>query len=301
MHKLIKIGKLVAISLVVTLGLTSCANGLFTGDKAQSEEQLLQGQSGRTLWESGLQHVKIVGQATSGSEKNDHPESLSNDNLRTLLASLYVTQSRFFKKSEVPLFSYSELQILTTALASGFKQAQPNEDINFVSIGKHKGAISKDRKTTTGRAFIRDGKLNIIFGLVQEVFYERDPSTGQPIDRRVHPLKPGKRSFDSKPAIRVAIDTGQANYRNPTTGNERSDWIIIDIATVLSTAKEQNTASGTSSVTPALQDDIARSKQETANLRKDMSNMKEVIFEMADEIETLKQQIDDLSTQGYDN
>ena len=295
MNKLIKTGQLIAISLIAVIGLTSCANGLFARDKAQSEEQILQGQSGRTLWESGLQHVKIVGQATSGAAKNDHPESISNDNLRTLLSSLYVTQSRFFKKSEVPLFSHAELQILTTALSSGFKQAQPNEDVNFVSIGTHKGAISKDRKTTTGRAFIRDGKLNIIFGLVQELFYDRDPSTGQPIDRRVHPLKPGKRSFDSKPAIRIAIDTGQANYRHPKTGNERSDWIVIDIATALSTAKEQNLTDGTSSITPQLQNDIARSKQETANLRKDMSNMKEIIFEMADEIETLKQQIDDLS------
>jgi len=296
MYKSLKIGQTLAISLLLTIGLTACGGGMFSRDKAVTEEQILQAQEGRTLWESGLQYVKIVNQTMSGAPKNNHPDSLSSDEVRTLLSSLYITESRFFKKTEVPLFARAELQVLGTALSSAFKQAQDNEDVNFVSIGMHKGAIAKERKTTTGRAFINDGKLNIIFGLIHDPFSDKDISTGQPIDRRIHPLKPGKRSFDSKPNTRVALDSGQANYYDPKTSDERTDWVVIDIATVLSRANTQQ-ASDSSTVTPKLRDDIARSKQETANLRKDMSSMKEIIFEMTDEIELLKQEVEALKLQ----
>jgi len=273
--------------------LTACGGGsMFTRDKAPTEADVLLGQKGRTLWESKLQYVKIVDQDTAALA-NEHPETITADEMRTVLSSLYVIKKGIFKATEEPLFARSELQILSAALSSGLGQLESNEDLTFVSIGKHKGAIAKEDKTVSGRVFISGGRLNIIFGLVHENFREIDIATGQPIDRRIHPLLPGKRSFDSEPQTRIALDSGQANYLDSNTGEERTDWIVIDIATVLATAKERDTGD-TSSVTPELLEDVARSKQDSRTLRQDVGKMKEIIFEMSDEIDRLKREIDDL-------
>jgi hypothetical protein len=74
---------------------------------------------------------------------------------------------------------------------------------------------------------------------------------------------------------------------------ERTDWIVIDIATVLAEAKNRKSGDD-GTVSPELLEDVARNKQETGNLRDDVSGMKEIIFEMSDEIERLKKQIEDM-------
>jgi len=292
MRKIVKLGRVIVISMLITSGLTACGGGLFKADKEPTEDDILLGQSGRTLWESGLQYVKVVNRDVVGGA-NEHPESLTSDQMRTVLSSLYVVEEKLFKTREAPLFARSELQILSTALSSGFGQVQSNEDINFVSIGSHSGSIAKEKKTTTGRVFISDGRLNIIFGLVHEIYRKKDIATGAEIDRRLYPLLPGKRSFDSNPAVRVALDKGQSYYLDPKTGEERSNWIVIDIATILATAKERK-AVNTGSVTPELLEDVARSKQDAANLRHDVGSMKEIIFEMSEEIDNLKKQLETL-------
>lgn len=289
MRKIVKLGSTIAISMVLAGGLTACG-GMFTPDEPLTESELLQGQEGRILWEAGLQYVKLVGR-DSGSLANEHPESLTSEQMRTVLGSLNVIESGLFKVEEVPLFSSSELVILSTAIANGLTQASPNDDVNFVSVGTHKGGLAKERKTTTGRVFISGGRLNIIFGLVHELYRDKDIATGQEIDRRVNPLLPGKRSFDSEPDSRVSLDKGQSFYLDPETGKERSDWVVIDIATVLQAAKERQTGDS-GLVSPELLEDVARSKQDASNLRHDVGNMKEIIFEMSEEIETLKKELE---------
>jgi len=291
MRKIIKLSGAIVISMILAGGLTACGGGgMFTRDKAETDAEILLGQEGRVLWESGLQYAKIVDRDVAGVI-NEHPSLITSDELRVVLSSLYVTQTSLISgKKEYPLFARSELSILSTAIANGLSQAQAEEDINFVSIGSHKGAIAKERKTTTGRVFISGGRLNIVFGLVQDLYREKDIATGQEIDRRLHPLLPGKRSSESKMPTRIALDSGQAYFQDPKTGKERADWIVIDIATVLAEAKKRKDGD-TSSVTPELLEDIARNKQDAANLRQDVSGMKEILFDMSDEIERLNQQI----------
>ncbi|PHS71534.1 MAG: hypothetical protein COB23_00755 [Methylophaga sp.] len=281
---------------VASLVLAGCGGGLFTPDKPLTEDEVLLGQEGRVLWESRLQYIKIVNSDIPGVI-NEHPEALTSEEMRTVLGALYVSEgSVLLGKKENPLFSRGELQILSTALSSGLGQAGTDEDVNFVMIGTHVGFLAKEPKTNTGRVFISGGRLNIIFGLIHEEYREKDKLTGQQIDRRIHPLVPGTRKFDSKPPIRIALDKGQAYYLDPETGKERTDWIVMDIATVLATAKERNGGANSGLVSPELLEDVARSKQATGNLRHDVSNIKEIIFELRDEIDRLNQQIEDLKT-----
>jgi hypothetical protein len=290
MRRMVNLGSIIVVSLVMSMSLTGC--GTLTRDKPQTDEDIIQGQEGRTLWEAGLQYVKIVDRDKPGIA-NEHPESITSEQLRTVLSSLYVSDSILLKETQFPVFSPSELQVLSATLPNGFSQAGPEEDINFVTIGLHKGTIARERKTTTGRVFMSGGRLNIIFGKVHEVYRDKNPGTNQPIDRRLNPLLPGSRNFNSNPGVPIALDEGQAHYVDPETGEERSDWIIIDIATVLAIAKERGTGDD-GRVSPELLEDVARSKQETGNLREDVGNLKGILFDMSDEIDRLKKEIEDL-------
>ena len=206
---------------------------------------------------------------------------------------MYVNESVLFGEKQAPVFSPAELQVLSASIPNGLSQAGPEEDIVFVSIGLHKGTITKERKTITGRLFMSGGRLNIIFGKLHEVYRDKDPGTQQPIDRRLFPLLPGSRKTVSNPSLSLALDDGQAFYRDLETGEERSDWITIDIATVLAIAKERGTGDD-GRVSPELLEDVARSKQATRNLREDVGSLKEILFDMSDEIDRLKKEIEDL-------
>ena len=290
MRRMVNLGSIIVISLVMSMSLTGC--GTLTRDKAPTDDEIILGQDGRTLWQAGLQYVKIVDRDKPGIA-NEHPESITSEQLRTVLSSLYVNNTILLRERQEPVFSPAELQILSATIPNGLSQVGPEEDITFVSIGLHKGTISRERKTNTGRVFMSGGRLNIIFGKLHEVFREKNPGTNQPIDRRLHPLLPGSRKFDSNPSLPIALDEGQSHYVDPETGEERSDWIIIDIATVLALAEERGSGDD-GRVSPELLEDVARSKQETSNLREDVGSLKEILFDMSDEIDRLKKEIEDL-------
>ena len=290
MRQFVKYSGIIAVSLI----LASCGGGMFKADKPETDDDILLGQKGQTLWEAKLQYVKIVNQDVS-SIANEQPAALTREELRAVLSSLYVTESLALGLREVenPLFSIGELQILSTAISNGLAQANDSEDINFVTIGVHPSALANERKTTSGRVFMSGGRLNIIFGLIHDPYSDKDKATSQPIDRRIHPLLPGSRKTDSKPKALVALDSGQSFYLDPDTGKERTDWLVIDIATVLKVVAERK--AGDDGVSPELREDIARNKQETSNLRHDVSNMKEILFDLTGEIGQLKQQIEKLN------
>ena len=291
MRQFVKFSGIIAISLI----LASCGGGgMFKADGPETTDEILLGQKGKTLWESGLQYVKIVNQDVSGVA-NEQPAALTSDDLRTVLSSVYVSEKLGFSQVENPLFSFGELPILSTAIANGLGQANDNEDINFVSIGVHPTSLSKERKTNSGRVFISGGRLNIIFGLIHESYSDKNPITNQPIDRRLHPLLPGSRKNVSKPRATIALDSGQSYYLDPETGKERTDWLVIDIATVLKTAKERAAGEANAGVSAELLEDVARNKQESSNLRHDVSSLKEILFDLTDEIGQLKQQIEELN------
>jgi hypothetical protein len=294
MRQLVRYSGVIAMSLALTTGLTACGGGLFERDKAPTEADILLGQEGRTLWETGLQYAKIVDRDMPGVA-NEHPAAISAEDLRAVLGAIYVNERLGLKRQDNPVFAPGELSILSTALANGLSQAASNEDITFVSIGVHPSTLAKERKTNSGRMFVSGGRLNIIFGLIHDVYKEKDPITNQPIDRRVNPLLPGTRKFDSNVHTPVALDKGQSFYLDPETGKERTDWLVIDIPTVLAAIKERQ-GEDNGEISPELLEDIVKTKQETGNLSDDVSSMKEVLFEMSGEIERLKRELEELKS-----
>jgi len=287
MQGIVKYSSIIALSMAMTVGLSACGNPF--SKKSSNDNEVVMSQSGPTLWESNLQYVRLVERDQPGT--NQHPLPINSDEMREVLSSLYVNQRVLLRTQQVPLFSPGELQILSSTLAQGLSRAQPNEDITFVTLGVHAGAIAAERKTNSGRVFIdSNGRLNIIFGLVHQEYRDKDQITGQDIDRRVNPLLPGSRRSDSRPATQVVLDNGQSYYE--VDGSERSDWLIIDIPTVLATAAERK-GQDTGALTPEMREEIARTKRQTDNLTDDVANIKEVLFEMSEQLEQLKQQLED--------
>jgi chromosome segregation ATPase len=72
---------------------------------------------------------------------------------------------------------------------------------------------------------------------------------------------------------------------------------VIDIPTVLATMAGRTAESNEGFLSPELKEDIARNKQETKNLRQDMANIKEVLFEMSDKLDKLQKELHTLKAQ----
>jgi hypothetical protein len=291
MRSILKITSAMALAAMLSVGLSGCGGG-----NPLKNEELPITSEGKVVYETGLQYVKIVKRDMEGVA-NDHPFSISEANLRTVLESLYVSETVLFKERQSELFSPYEVQILSRSLASALARAESSEDVTFVTLGKHKTALAEEQHSNSARIFISGGRLNMVFGTVRQLFEEKQRGTNQEIDRRLNPILPGSRKTDSEPALRVALDNGQSYYIDPRTGKERTDWIVIDIPTVLATMAGRTAESNEGFLSPELKEDIARNKQETKNLRQDMANIKEVLFEMSDKLDKLQKELDTLKAQ----
>ncbi len=243
----------------------------------------------RTLWEaSDYQYVKVVNSDVP-NPANSHPSGITEADMRTILSSLYVSERIALRRRENPIFSVGEQQVLSRALTQGLSLAQAGEDVNFVTIGSHPGALGNSRKTNTGRVFLQNGKLNIIFGIMHEPYSKKDKATNQEIDRRANPLLPGVRATASSKLIgQVALDSGQAFYLDPQTGNERRDWLVIDVATVLATARGKEREAIDGAISPEMREAIAHNSQTVRNLKQDIGNLKELLFDLQAEMDALK-------------
>jgi hypothetical protein len=257
----------------------ACSGGLITQKRVDNNEEEV-----RVLWEAGEQYVHLS--SNDEAINNQHPTVITAEEIRTVLESLFVPERRLIRKKLNPIFSSAEIQVLSTALAQGLALAQPNQDITFVTIGLHPGTFAKVRKANTGRVFFKDGKLQIIFGMIHHEVRDQDRQTGEQIDRRLHPFVVGSRLFETKLSSTVALENGQAFYLDPESGEEREDWLVLDIPTIV--AKANHNASD-EQISPDLLEDITRSKQESQNLKEDLTNIKEVVFELKERLLELEQ------------
>lgn len=270
-----------SLILLLSIALAGCSNPLRRGVDPSVVN--------RTLWEaSDFQYVKIVNSDTP-NPANSHPAGISEADMRVILNSLYLSERVLLNRVDSPLFSVGEQQVLSRALTQGLNFAQASEDVNFVTIGSHPGALGTARKTTSGRVFLQNGQLNIIFGLTHQIYYKKDKTTQQEIDRRTTPLLPGFRASPStKLTGQLALDSGMNFHIDPQTGKERRDWLVIDVATVLAAARNKDQATLDGAISPEMREAIARNSQTVRNLKQDIGNLKELLFDLQAEMDALK-------------
>lgn len=174
-----------------------------------------QASDGRQLWQSRDQFVALERQDAGSAQANDHPVEIAPDRLAAILASIELSSEDSDKPEQ--LITSQSLEVLVPQMVQGFKKAAPGEDVTFAVIGLHKSlfGFAKSPKVTTGRAFYRGGRLNIIFGLAQKDVNERE-------DRRLAPFTPGSRQKAAEGGWKLLPQPGQKGY-----SLARKDWVTF--------------------------------------------------------------------------
>lgn len=205
----------------VSFGAAGCSHVKTSGNPSVTTD--------RTIWRSGQQNVRIEHQDTKNNEPNDHPIMLAPDQIRRALASLEVRLKR--KDRPVPVFTDPELDLLAKHLSDGIAQAGPNEDVTFAVVGQRRAlyGFAKERKATTGRAFYREGKLNIIFARMIDDIGQYDDTSAKPMFL-VKSLTPGSRSKPVEHSWYLEIGPDMQFYTGGDTA--RTDWVLLDLASM---------------------------------------------------------------------
>ena len=149
----------------------------------------------------------------SDAPENAHPFGISIDAMRQKLASV--------KLKGDPIFTSEELDELVPYLAAALKSAGPNEDVTFAVTGSH-GLLGKfsPKTVTTGRVFVRDQRLNVIFGVVHDPFaILQMQSSNVP-----QPFIPGTRAKRIDANLAIAPGNGRL------AAGDRPDWVTFDAA-----------------------------------------------------------------------
>jgi hypothetical protein len=173
----------------------------------------------------------------AGAPDNAHPFGVPAGALSQMLASLKVRGGASI--STVPMFTEGELKEIVPHLVAALAKAGPREDVTFAVTGKHGffGAYSS-KSVTSGRVFVRDRQLNVIFRLVHELYEDGELGHG------VSPVfPPGTRAHRSDLGWRLVPENGRL-------ANGRSDWVMLD-TTMLPKPKETTGATGTAPAAPA--------------------------------------------------
>lgn len=203
----------VCISAITLVSVTACSSiNPFSSAKSSKETpKATKSQSSNavksiTEGQFGYVHLEKI---ESGASLNDHPYSISDEDLKTVLSKLQVK----ILGVEEPLFNEEELNDVTPSLSQGLINARTDQDVTFAVVGKH--GASRFNTAISGRLFIKNDQLNIIFNEVRGEFEPEFRSLGV-----VRPFLPGSRNKPSQVTISTSADISY-----PTSG--RRDWVAI--------------------------------------------------------------------------
>jgi hypothetical protein len=196
----------------------------------------------KNLWSLGEQYVAIQkqdGQQGVVTKPNQRVSEISVERVRAMLESMNLHQTG--RDKTISVFNEDEIKVLSEYIPVGLALAGPDEDVTFAVIGRYVESLGylKKREVTTGRVFVQNGQLNIIFG---DIHRELKETMGVPEDRRLNPFAPGSRS-------------GSYGYLDgsvlPKEGGEpfnkiRQDWVVFQLnPSALASATQQEEYQGT--------------------------------------------------------
>lgn len=181
------------------------------------------------IWEGNDQAVSLVPQDDPNAPPNDHPADLAPQDIEAMLAGLrfrFADQEADAAPSAV--FNKEQVDILGQALATGLKRASPSEDITFSVIGPHRlspGAFARRNRLTAGRAFFREGKLNLILGEIQSP--HRKKNIYGRIEEDFHPRQYGSRAAPEEQES-LLVANALASLHGGSGSAVRHDWAVFD-------------------------------------------------------------------------
>lgn len=199
--------------------LSGLSGGLFGGDDAI------------VVWEAPGQYVRIVKQDWARDHRkaprNAHPApGLNAADLAIALASIRAADPE--SEQVVQLFSVEAVQALAPRLQEALQKAGPKQDVVFAVIDGRPDLGASARRSTAGRLFVHDGRLNIIFGDALAQARDRDQGSAS---QYAKPHRAGKRMevLDSS----IFVQTGPGIGYGGDDRQRRTDWVSLDVPAVV--------------------------------------------------------------------
>ncbi len=233
------------------------------------------------IWKTGINsYIKYAKQDTSKFGKNDHPVELDEKDIILALEALIYPKKSLLSSEEnlKPVFTHLQKKLLGEHLSTGLKNAKPKQDIIFVlksSIKKMLGL--REQSFLAGRAFYKEGKLNIIMGeyeyFISDAFEkEYDPSGKGNVP---YSFNFGKRSKKSKVFEETFIDVTGVKF-NRTNNKMRHDWFMIDVklAAEAYLAQKNEKENPTVKQNKQLEIEAAKMARQRREMRAEMARMR---------------------------
>ncbi len=184
------------------------------------------------IWRSGnSMYFKYEPLDSDKFGNNDHPVDLEEKDIAIALESLIIWDKEYLSNEgdSTPVFSLREINRLAKFIAKGLRGARPDQDIVFLTeMTSPKLILLKKKIANAGRAFYKDGKLNLIIGTYNQSrndAFEKvyDPGGQSKLPYQIsHGSRSRTGSFDQ--AI-VKVN----GVENMKTGKTRRDWFVIDV------------------------------------------------------------------------
>jgi len=178
----------------------------------------------RPIWKERDQFVALERQDSKSGAKpvsNSHPASVSIARLSSILEAIELRMPG--QKQPQPLLNETGIRILSENISQALATAAPADDVTFAYVGLYPVqslmSIVKADMVTTGRLFVKDGQVNIIFGLLHKPVNERTE------DRRLNPFTPGSREFVLPQEAQLVMKPGMESFTL-----KRPDWAVFPLA-----------------------------------------------------------------------
>ena len=180
-----------------------------------------------TIWEGDDQSVILAPQDAADAPPNEHPVTLQPQEIESMLSGLRFRHADQEEDAPpVAVFNREQVTLLSDALATGLSRATPSQDVTFSVVGAHRmapGAFAMRNRLTAGRAFFRNGKLNVIFGDIQSP-YRKKNIYGR-LEEDFYPRKYGSRAASEAQGSQLVAGTG-ASLHDESSGR-REDWVVF--------------------------------------------------------------------------
>jgi hypothetical protein len=181
--------------------------------------------------------VRYAGQDSSAFGANDHPAQLSAEEVRKALTSLKLQQEKENDSSDEPASLLTDEQVGTLGryLSEGLAGAKANQDVVFAldKYVKTLFGLKSRRIFVAGRAFYKDGQLNVLIGDYDRPAEEGFEAAYDPTHMGIvnYNFDHGRRTKDARAFNRSLVSVeGIENMR--VEGAARNDWLLIDVTAV---------------------------------------------------------------------
>ena len=120
-------------------------------------------------------------------------------------------------EKKLPLFTPTELNLLSEHVSAGLRSCGADEEIVFAIYGYHTAmlGLGREERVTAGRIFVSEGKLNLVFGMVQKRVNSNE-------DRRLAPFTTGSRFTPATLGVNITPASAGSAYHL-----KRADWLVF--------------------------------------------------------------------------